>query len=89
MPGEIKSLTVAAFVDLSTRRKMKLIKVKQSSESKAEAEPIMTTADVKEIIKKAVGPKLKDEDLKVVNAKFNRPDRIVNRRRRNLADLIL
>jgi flagellar M-ring protein FliF len=74
LPGEIKSLTVAAFVDLSAPKKNETDKGKtEPAESKAEAGPIMTTADVKEIIKKALGPKLKDEDLKVVDAKFNRP----------------
>jgi flagellar M-ring protein FliF len=74
LPGEIKSLTVAAFVDLSPPEKNETTEGEtEQAESEAAAEPIMTISDVEEIIKKALGPKLKDEDLKVVDARFNRP----------------
>ena len=59
-PGKIQSLSVAAFVDL------------YPSDPNQTA-PIMAVADVNEIIKKALGPKLEEGGLKVVNIKFNRP----------------
>ena len=65
VPGEIKSLTVAAFVDLSPPDA-------NASQAGAQAQPIMSVADVEEVITKALG--LKDTDsLKVVNARFYRP----------------
>jgi flagellar M-ring protein FliF len=75
LPGEIKTLTVAAFVDLSAPKKNETEEGKtEPAESEAAAKPIMTIADVEEIIKKALGPKLKNEDLKVVDVRFNRPE---------------
>lgn len=79
LPGEIISLTVAAFVDLSApepvlteKEKKKLEKDKENGVAQTEAAPIMTTTDVEDIIKNALG--LKDTDtLKVVDVKFNRP----------------
>jgi len=59
-PGKIKSLSVAAFVDLYPS-------------DPNQTEPIMAVADVNEIIKKALGPKVEEGGLKVVNIKFNRP----------------
>jgi flagellar M-ring protein FliF len=64
LPGAIKSLSVAAFVDLS---------VGDANETPAGGQPamIMQVADVEQIIKTALG--LKDSDsLKVVNAKFHK-----------------
>ena len=75
LAGEILSVTVAAFVDLS----QEYIPVDDSDEEKAKAEaaaaagPIMEISELEEIIKRAVGPKLADDGLKVANVKFNRP----------------
>ena len=79
LPGEIKSLTVAAFVDLSPPKpvlteKEKKEKEKAKGDTKAEtqAEPIMAITEVEDIIKNALG--LKETDtLKVVDVKFSRP----------------
>jgi len=60
LPGEIKSLTVAAFVDLSP-------------DDPNETKPIVARSDVEDAIKNALGPKLKPDGLKVVEARFNRP----------------
>jgi flagellar M-ring protein FliF len=65
LPGTIKSLSVAAFVDLS---------VSDANDAEAGGQPamIMQLSDVEEIIKNAIG--LKEADLlKVVHAKFHRP----------------
>lgn len=65
LPGEIKSLSVAAFVDLS---------VADANEATTGGQPamIMELSDVEEIIKNALG--LKETDLlKVVHTKFHRP----------------
>ena len=72
LPGEIISLTVAAFVDLSPPE----VKVDDGEEADAAATavaaaPIMTTEDVEEIIRNALGLKESDS-LKVVDVKFNR-----------------
>jgi len=79
VPGKIVSLAVSAVVDLSVPKPT----VSGEGEGEggedtaAEGEPamIMTEAQVKEIIRNAVGPSLlKDENsLKVVNTSFNRP----------------
>ena len=64
LPGAIKSLSVAALVDLS---------VDDANATPAGGQPalIMQLADVKQIIKNALG--LKDSDaLEVVNAKFHK-----------------
>ncbi|MFA5784533.1 MAG: flagellar basal-body MS-ring/collar protein FliF, partial [Phycisphaerae bacterium] len=64
MPGEIKSLAVAAFVDLTPDT--------NDPNAAATAELIMPVEDVELVIKNALG--LKDTDsLKVVPVKFNRP----------------
>jgi len=70
LPGEIKSLTVAAFVDLSP---VLPPDANEAEIAAAEGKEIMTIKDVEEIIAKAIGPKLKPNDLKVVPVKFNRP----------------
>jgi flagellar M-ring protein FliF len=63
LPGEIKSLAVAAFVDLTPDT--------ADANVAASAQPIMAVTDVEQIIRNALG--LKDTDsLKVVPAKFNR-----------------
>lgn len=65
LPGEIRSLSVAAFVDLT---------VLDPNEVGAGGQPalIMQVTEVEEIIRNALG--LKETDaLKVVNAKFRRP----------------
>jgi len=67
LAGEIISLTVAAFVDLSP------VEAEEGEEQAASSEPIMELAEIEEIIKRAVGPKLTEDGLKVVNVKFNRP----------------
>ncbi|MHC4646023.1 MAG: flagellar basal-body MS-ring/collar protein FliF [Planctomycetota bacterium] len=65
LPGEIKSLSVAAFVDLSSA---------DANETGTEGQPagLLQVSDVEEIIKKALGLKETDS-LKVVPAKFHRP----------------
>jgi len=62
LPGEIKSLSVAAFVDLS---------MPDANEGQGQNE-IMKLSDVEQIIRNALGLK-QDDSLKVVNAKFYRP----------------
>jgi len=64
MPGEIKSLAVAAFVDLTPDT--------ADPNAAQTAEPIMAVADVEQVIKNALGLKETDS-LKVVPARFNRP----------------
>jgi len=75
LAGEIKALTVAAFVDLSPPEAVKTGEDAEaaSTESAVAPAPIMTIAEVTEIIQKAVGPKLTEDGLKVVDVKFNRP----------------
>ena len=78
-PGEIKSLTVAAFVDLSPPEKTKTENEDtEQPESESTAEPIMAKADVEAIIRNALGLKETEIDnLKVVEVKFNRPAQIL------------
>jgi len=65
LPGEIKSLSVSAIVDLWPADA-------NEAETGSETAMIMELSEVEEIIKNALG--LKDTDsLKVVNAKFYRP----------------
>jgi flagellar M-ring protein FliF len=64
LPGEIKSLAVAAFVDLTPDT--------ADANAAGSAKPIMAVADVEQIIKNALGLKETDS-LKVVPARFNRP----------------
>ncbi len=73
LAGEIKSLTVAAFVDLSPVEKPQQAKEGETAtEPAADSKPILEIAEVQDIIRKAVGPKLAEDGLKVVNVKFNR-----------------
>jgi flagellar M-ring protein FliF len=66
LPGQIKSLSVAAFVDLSTADA-------NETASMGSSALIMELSEVEEIIRNALG--LKEADaLKVVNVKFHRPD---------------
>ncbi|OHB57838.1 MAG: flagellar M-ring protein FliF [Planctomycetes bacterium RBG_13_44_8b] len=68
MPGKIKSLSVAAFVDLSISDANEA----GSSDAAASGQMIMPLSDVEEIIRNALG--LKQTDLlKVVHVKFHRP----------------
>ncbi len=75
LAGEIKTVTVAAFVDLSPPE---YIPLDDSDEEKAKAEaaaaagPLMEVAELEEIIKRAIGPKLAEDGLKVANVKFQR-----------------
>ncbi len=64
LPGEIKSLSVAAFVDLTP----------DANEPSSGGQPalIMEVAEVEQIIRMALGLKETDS-LKVVNASFHRP----------------
>jgi flagellar M-ring protein FliF len=72
LAGAVISLTVAAFVDLSPPPAPVPEEGAEAATSPP-AEPLMTITDVEDIIKKAAGPKLTDEGLKVVDVKFNRP----------------
>ena len=72
LAGEIKSLTVAAFVDLSPVEKPAATEEDGTATETAAAGPIMEVTEIEEIIKKAIGPKLAEDGLKVVNVKFNR-----------------
>jgi flagellar M-ring protein FliF len=66
VPGEIKSLSVAAFVDLSPA---------DPNATGANGQPamIMQVTEVEQILRMALGLKESDS-LKVVNAKFRRPN---------------
>ncbi|MHC4551850.1 MAG: flagellar basal-body MS-ring/collar protein FliF [Planctomycetota bacterium] len=80
LAGEIKSLTVAAFVDLSPVEYIPLDdsdEEKKKAEAAASASPIMEIAELEEIIKRAVGPKLAADGLKVANVKFNRTNELL------------
>ena len=66
LPGEVLSLSVAAFVDLSPADA-------NEAGSGSSGAKIMEISEVEEIIKKAVGPKLAEDGLKVVDVRFNRP----------------
>ncbi|MGE5294496.1 MAG: flagellar basal-body MS-ring/collar protein FliF [Solirubrobacterales bacterium] len=67
LPGEIKSLSVAAFVDLTPGS------AEPNNATPAGGQPalIMSVADVEQVIRMALGLKESDS-LKVVNAKFHR-----------------
>ena len=69
LPGRIKSLSVAAFVDLTQP---------DANDTEAEGQPamIMTLSDAEDIIRNALG--LKQTDLlKVVHVKFHQPARLM------------
>jgi flagellar M-ring protein FliF len=63
LPGKIKSLSVAALVDLSP--------AEEKTEGGAPPQPAITEKDVKAIICKATG--VTETDIEVVNAPFRRP----------------
>jgi flagellar biosynthesis/type III secretory pathway M-ring protein FliF/YscJ len=65
VPGQIKSLTVAAFVDLTPPAK--------SADNAAPATPVLTIVDVQAIIRNAIGPLATEQNIKVVNTPFYRP----------------
>ncbi|MDH4238601.1 MAG: flagellar basal-body MS-ring/collar protein FliF [Phycisphaerae bacterium] len=66
LPGQIKSLSVAAFVDLSAADA-------NEAGSTGSSALIMELTEVEEIIRNALGLK-KTDALKVVNVRFHRPD---------------
>jgi flagellar M-ring protein FliF len=73
LAGEIKSLTVAAFVDLSPAEVAASETDDKTKVAPASTAMIMDISEVEEIIKRAVGTKLAEGGLKVVNVKFNKP----------------
>ena len=66
LPGQIKSLSVAAFVDLS-------VADANEAASAGSSALIMQLTEVEEIIRNALGLN-KTDALKVVNVRFHRPD---------------
>lgn len=66
IPGQVKSLTVAAFVDLTPP-------AKSAADNAAPAAPALTIADVQTIIRNAIGPLATEQNIKVVNTPFYRP----------------
>ncbi len=70
LPGQIQSLTVAAFVDLSPIAASN--DPNAAKAATASTEPIMTITEVEAILKNALGLKETDS-LKVVEVKFNNP----------------
>jgi flagellar M-ring protein FliF len=72
LPGEIKSLSVAAFVDLSVADANKT----EAGVSAGSGQMIMSLSDVEEIIRNALG--LRQTDLlKVVQVKFHQPAELI------------
>ena len=70
LPGEIVSLAVAAFVDLSPYDQAAADG--SETETTTQTGPVMAIADIEEVIRNSLG--LKETDaLKVVDTKFNRP----------------
>ncbi len=69
LPGTIKSLSVAAFVDLS-------VSDANGTETGAQPAMIMQLAEVEQIIRSALGLKETDS-IKVVHAKFYRPTELL------------
>ena len=59
LPGEIQSLTASVIVDLF-------------SDDPNATELLMAMSDVNSVVRKALGPKLAENDLAVSNARFNR-----------------
>ncbi len=78
LPGEIRALTVAAFVDLSINNYDEKndtdtdTENENNNKNKNKNEKIMEITAIEEIIKRAVGPKLAENGLKVVDVKFNK-----------------
>ena len=74
LAGAIKSLTVAATVDLSPPAPPEPAEGTEATPTPSTpAEPLMTITQVENLIKNAAGPKLTAEGLTVVDAKFYRP----------------
>ncbi|MFA6132739.1 MAG: flagellar basal-body MS-ring/collar protein FliF [Phycisphaerae bacterium] len=65
LPGTVKSLTVAAFVDLSPPE--------ADPNATTPPPPTLTVADVEAIIRSAIGPLATKENVKVVNTSFYKP----------------
>lgn len=73
LAGEISSISVAVFVDLSPEPSVLDPQNEDGTTAVPEtAGPIMEITEIEEIIKRAVGPKLASDGLKVVDVKFNR-----------------
>jgi len=78
LPGEIKSLAVAAVVDLEVEIAPEAGAEGEQTETAAEIVKIMKKEDVAKLIENALGLKLADGDsLEVVEAKFNRPTELL------------
>ena len=75
LPGEVVSLSVAAFVDLSPYEEASADGADTATETVTTAGPILTITDVEEVIRNSLGLKTTDA-LKVVDTKFNRPVQI-------------
>ncbi|MHC4069357.1 MAG: flagellar basal-body MS-ring/collar protein FliF [Planctomycetota bacterium] len=78
LPGEIKSLAVAAVVDLEVEVAAKTVEEgeeeSEQTETAAQTTKIMEKEAVEKLIQNALGLKLdKGDTLEVVEAKFNRP----------------
>jgi len=74
LAGAIKSLTVAATVDLSPPAPPEPEEGSEAAPTPSTpAEPLMTITQVENLIKNAAGPKLTADGLTVVDAKFYRP----------------
>jgi len=73
MPGKILSLSVAAFVDLSAPEPAETAEAEGGEASAGPASPpALTTQDVEDVIRRAIGLSETDE-LKVVSCTFRRP----------------
>jgi flagellar M-ring protein FliF len=78
LPGEIKSLAVAAVVDLEVEIAPEAGAEGEQTETAATIVKIMKKEDVEKLIENALGLKLADGDsLEVVEAKFNRPTKLL------------
>ena len=78
LPGEIKSLAVAAVVDLEVEIAPEAGAEGEQTETAVKTVKIMQKEDVAKLIENALGLKLADGDsLEVVEAKFNRPTELL------------
>jgi len=82
LPGVIKSLAVAAVVDLDvdveTGKKEGEKKEGEQTETKVQTTKIMKKEEVEKLIQNALGLKVPDRDsLEVIEAKFNRPAEVL------------
>jgi flagellar M-ring protein FliF len=75
MPGKILSLSVAAFVDLSPPETATETPAEEGAEPAATPAPTLSTQDVEEVVRRAIGLTESDE-LKVVSTKFHHPPAI-------------